>query len=48
MVDDILLNKTQQVSAARETPEILDSDWNENDLGHEKTKEKIEWCKHAF
>ena len=32
MVDEILLNETQKVSAAREAPEILDSDYDENDL----------------
>ena len=32
MVDDILLNKTLNVSAAREAPDVLDSDCDENDL----------------
>ena len=32
MVDEILLNETQKLSAAREVPEFLDSDCDENDL----------------
>ena len=49
MVDEILLNKTQKVSTAREAEENFDYDYDENDLYHvekeilEDTKEKIEW-----
>ena len=32
MVDKILLNETQKVSAAGEAPELLDSDYGENSL----------------
>ena len=32
VVDEILLNETQNVSAAREAPEFLDSLYDENDL----------------
>ena len=48
MVDKILLNKTQKVSAERESLYILDSDCNENDLYQvekislEEAKEKLE------
>ena len=31
-VDEILLTENQKVSAAREAPEFLDSDYNGNDL----------------
>ena len=31
-VNEILLTENQKVSAAREAPEFLDSDYNENDL----------------
>ena len=48
MVDEILLNETQKVSAARETPEFLDSGFNEKNIHQvekislEENKEKIE------
>ena len=32
MVDEILINEKQKLSAAREVPECLDSDCDENDL----------------
>ena len=32
VVDEILLNETQNISAAREAQEVLDSDYDENDL----------------
>ena len=32
VVDEILLHETQKVSAAREAPEFLDSDYDENDI----------------
>ena len=32
VVDEILLNETQKVSVAREAPELLDSDCDENDI----------------
>ena len=47
-MDEILLNKTQTVSAVREAPEFFDSDCNEKDLykvekmSLEETREKIE------
>ena len=53
-VDDILLNEKQQVSPARETPDVLGSDCDENDLYQvekmclEYTKEKLELRKYAF
>ena len=48
LVDEILLNETHKVSAAREAPENLDYDCDKNDiyqvekLNLEETKEKIE------
>ena len=48
MVDDILLNETQKVSAAGEAKEILDHDCDENDIyqvekmSHEEAKKKFE------
>ena len=54
MVDDILLNETQKVIAAKEVPEFLESDYDDNELYQvekmslEGTKEKIEWCKRTF
>ena len=53
-VDEILLTENQKVSAAREAPEFLDSDYDENDLYQvykmslEETKEKLDWRKRAF
>ena len=47
MVDDILLNETENISTEREAPEFLDSDCDENNLYQvdkmilEETKEKI-------
>ena len=47
MVDEILLNETQKVSAAREALAFLDSDCGENDLYQveemslDKTKDKL-------
>ena len=32
MADEILLHETQKLSAAREAPEVLDSDYDENKL----------------
>ena len=32
MVDEILMNETQKISATREAPEFLDSDYDENNL----------------
>ena len=46
-MDEILLNETQKVSAAREAPEFLDSDCDGNNLYQvlkislEETKEKL-------
>ena len=54
MVDKILLNETQKLSAAREAPEFWDSDYDDNYLYQvermslEDNKEKIDWHKHAF
>ena len=54
MVYEILLNELKKLSAAKEAPELLDSDYDNNDLYHidkmslEETKEKLEWRKHAF
>ena len=54
MVDEILLNETQKLSAEKEAPELLDSYYDENDLYQvettsiEETKEKIEWGKLGF
>ena len=54
MVDEIVLNETQTVSATREAPYFLDSDYDANDLYQvekmilEGNKEKIEWRKCAF
>ena len=48
MVDWILLNETKKVSTAREVPEVLDSDYDENYLYQvekmslEETEEKLE------
>ena len=53
-MDEIILNETQKGSAARKSPEFLDSDCDENDLYQvekmilEDTIEKLEWHKHAF
>ena len=53
-MDEILLNETQKVSAAREAPENLDSDCDENYLCQvkkmslEETKENLEWHKRTF
>ena len=47
-VDEILLSENQKVSASREAPEFLDSDYDENDLYQvykmslEETKEKLD------
>ena len=47
-VDEILLNETQKLSAAREAPECLDSDYYENDfyqadkMSLEETKENLD------
>ena len=54
VVDEIPLNETQKVSAAREAPEFLESDCDENNIYQvekislEETKEKIEQRKRAF
>ena len=48
MVDEIILNEAQKVSAARVAPDFLESDCDENDLYQfdkmslEETKEKLE------
>ena len=48
VVGEILLNETQKRSSAREAPEFLDSDCDENNLHHvdktslEETEEKLE------
>ena len=53
-LDEILLTENQKVSAAREAPEFLDSDYDENYLYQvdkmslEDTKEKLDWIKRAF
>ena len=45
---EILINETQKLSAAREAPEFLDSDYDDNDLYQvermilEEAKEKFE------
>ena len=47
-VDEIVLNGTQKVSAAREAPEVLDSDYDEKNLYQvdkmslKETKEKLD------
>ena len=54
VVDEILLNETQKVSAAREAPDVLDSDCDENNIywvqkiSLERTKKKLEWRKSTF
>ena len=54
VVDEILLNETQKVSAAREAPEFFDSDCDEKNLYQvekislEETKGKLEWSKREF
>ena len=54
VVDEILLNETQKVSAEREAPEFLDSGFDDNGLYQvgkmilEETKDKLEWHKRAF
>ena len=53
-VDEILLHETQKLSAEREAPEFLESDYDKNELykvesmSLEDTKEKNEWRKGAF
>ena len=48
MVDEILLNEAQKVSAAKEAPEFLDSDYDAKNIYQvekmslEETKEKLE------
>ena len=54
MVDNIIINETQKVSAAREAQEVLNSDCDENDLYQVdemilvETKEKLEQRNRAF
>ena len=49
MVDEILLNETQKIIATNhEAPEILDSDYDKNDLYQVDKMKKIDWLKHAF
>ena len=54
MVDEILLNETQKVSAARKAWECLDSDCDDNNIYQvdkmslKETKNKLEWRKCAF
>ena len=54
MVDEILLNETWKVSAAKEAPEFWDSDYDYTDLYEvesmslEDTKEKVQWRKCAY
>ena len=51
MVDEILLHETQKLSAAREAPEFLDSDYEYKNLYQvervilQETKEKLKWRK---
>ena len=53
-MDDILLNETQKVRAAREEPEFFDSDYDTKNLYQvdkislEDTKKKLYWRKCAF
>ena len=53
-VDEILMTENQKISAAREAPEVLDSDYDEKNLYQvdkmslKETKEKLDWCKGAF
>ena len=53
-MDEIILTENQQVSAVREAPECLDSDYYDNDSYQvnkiiiEETKEKFEWRKREF
>ena len=53
-MDEILLHETQKVSVAREAPEFLDPDYDENKIYQvkkmslEETKDKIELRKLAF
>ena len=54
MVGDIKVNGTQKLSAAREAPAFMDSDYDENDpyqvdkISLEENKEKLEWFKREF
>ena len=43
-MDEILLNETQKVSSAREAPEVLDSDFNKNNI-YQVEKTSIEETK---
>ena len=53
-MDEILLNKTQKVSASREASEFRNSDYDDNCLYQdekmslEETKEKLNWSNYAF
>ena len=53
-MDEILLHEIQKLSVAKEAPELLEYDYDENELYQvenmslEETKEKIEWLKYAF
>ena len=53
-MDGTLLHKTQKVSAVKEAPEFLESDYDENKIYQvenmilEETKEKLERHKRAF
>ena len=47
VVDEILLNETKKVSAAREAPGFLDSDCDENEL-YQVEKMSLEETKNKF
>ena len=53
-MDEIIINKTQKLSAAREASAFLDSDYYSNNfyqvdkMSLEETKEKLDWRKRAF
>ena len=53
-MDEILLHKTQKISALKETPEFLESGYDENKLYRvenmsiEETKEELEGRKCSF
>ena len=54
VMDEILMHKNQKVSASKEVPENIDSDFDENGIYHiesmslDDIKEKLTWHKRAF
>ena len=53
-MDEIIIDETQKVSAAKESPGFLESNYGETELYQvenmslEETKEKLKWRKRAF